>query len=397
MSAVEKPTVMLVDDEQRLIDSVSLHLRRDYHLLSANIGAAALEVLAANPATAVIVSDMRMPGMDGATFLAKARALAPDATRILLTGQTDMAAAIAAVNEGRIFRFLTKPCPPPELQIIVKAASAQYRLLTSEKVLLEQTLQGSIRALVDVLALINPQLFGRAMRVKRLVADLAVRLELPDRWQVEMAAMLSQVPYVTLPAATVERVNHGQELSTAEQQMIARLPEVINQLLGQIPRLEMVRAMMINAYQPFNAHDQQPPAARAAARGGQLIAIAVRYDLLTASGMSITDALGMLHSQADRYDPAAVRILAGLVEDAARHHHAVEVSLMGLVPGMTLATDMRTTDGTLLMARGFEITPTFIERVRNFPAGSLADTVQVTTPQPDGNALPPAAASATGN
>jgi response regulator RpfG family c-di-GMP phosphodiesterase len=377
---VSKSTVLLVDDEQKLLDSVSLHLRRDYQLLTATSGATALELLAAHPDTAVIVSDMRMPVMDGAKFLAKARAVAPDATRILLTGQTDMSAAISAVNEGRIFRFLTKPCPPPELQIIVKAAAAQHRLQTAEKILLEQTLQGSIRALVDVLALVNPQLFGRAMRVKHLVGDLAARLDMPDRWQVEMAAMLSQVPYVTLPADTVEKLNHGKDLLASEQQMVARLPVVIEQLLGQVPRLEVVRAMMINAYQPFHSHDYQQaqPGAKHAARGGQMIAVAVNYDLLIAGGMPMSDALGMLRSQSERFDPVLVRILAEQVEDAAERLHSVEISIHGLLPGMTLASDMRTTDGVLLMARGFEITATFIERIRNFPPGALADTVMVT-------------------
>jgi hypothetical protein len=245
--------------------------------------------------------------------------------------------------------------------------------------LLEQTLQGCIRALMDVLALVNPQLFGRAMRVKQLVCDLAATLALPHPWQVEMAAMLSQLPYVTLPAETVERLQGGQQLSTAEDEMIARLPDVVEQLLGQIPRLEIVRAMLSNAYRPFRPGDYLQPEAeiQLAARGGQLIATAVNYDLLTASGMTTGEALGVLRSRPDRYDPNVVSTLAAQGQDADERTRVIEVNVMGLLPGMVLAEDMRTTTDILLMARSFEITPTFIERVRNFPAGTVAEPVRV--------------------
>src|SRR5437868_12217299 len=94
--------VLCVDDEANVLASMAPHLRRRCNMLGAISGAAGLEVLAANRDVCVIISDMRMPGMDGASFLAKARELAPDATRLVLTGQTDMATAIKAVNEGRI-------------------------------------------------------------------------------------------------------------------------------------------------------------------------------------------------------------------------------------------------------------------------------------------------------
>jgi CheY-like chemotaxis protein len=379
MSQPSKQMVLLVDDEPKLIESVSLHLGRHYQLISANGGAAALELLSAHPDTSVIVSDMRMPGMDGATFLARARVSTPDAIRILLTGQTDVTSAIAAVNEGQIYRFLTKPCPPPELLKAIEAACTQHRLVTAEKVLLEQTLQGCIRALMDVLALVNPQLFGRAMRVKQLVCDMATRLSLPNPWQIEMAAMLSQLPYVTLPGETVERLQSGQQLSSAEQQMAERLPEVVEQLLGQIPRLEVVRAMLANAYRPFNPADYLQPQAEAqlASRGGQLIATAVNFEMLTASGMSPADALGVLRSRADRYDPGVVGMLDGQGQDSGERSRVIEVTVMGLLPGMVLADDMRTATDVLLMARSFAITPTFIERVRNFPAGTVAEPIRV--------------------
>ncbi|MBV9949331.1 MAG: response regulator, partial [Myxococcales bacterium] len=116
-----KPRVLCVDDEPNVLEGLALSLRRGHDVVTAGGGEAGLEILGRDPTIAAVVSDMRMPGMDGATFLGKARALAPDATRVLLTGQTELDAAITAINEGRIFRFLTKPCPPAVLVPAVEA------------------------------------------------------------------------------------------------------------------------------------------------------------------------------------------------------------------------------------------------------------------------------------
>ena len=151
-----RPKVLCVDDEPQVLEGLALHLRRSYDVVTATSGAAALDVLGKDGVTAVIISDMRMPAMDGAAFLSRARQLVPDATRILLTGQSSLAAAIGAVNDGHIFRFLTKPCAPPALMAAVGDGAEQHRLVRAEKVLLEQTLHGSIKAMTDILALANP-------------------------------------------------------------------------------------------------------------------------------------------------------------------------------------------------------------------------------------------------
>src|SRR5262245_17980905 len=108
----DKPRILCVDDEPNVLEGLALHLRRKYEMSTAANGPDALALLEREGPPEVIISDMRMPGMDGATFLSKARQLYPDTVRMLLTGQSDMASAIKAVNDGQIFRFLTKPCGP---------------------------------------------------------------------------------------------------------------------------------------------------------------------------------------------------------------------------------------------------------------------------------------------
>ena len=163
------PRILCVDDEAHVLDGLSRVLRHRAEVVTAVGGPAGLALLQSDRDFAVITSDLRMPGLDGVAFLAAACRLAPDATRLLLTGNADVRSAIAAINDGHIFRFLTKPCPPEVLIAAVDQAIAQYRLVTAERVLLQETLHGSVKALVDVLALASPVAFGRAARCQRLI------------------------------------------------------------------------------------------------------------------------------------------------------------------------------------------------------------------------------------
>jgi diguanylate cyclase (GGDEF)-like protein len=123
-----------------MLEALALTLGRHYQVETASNGKTALEMLRCLPHTAVIISDMRMPSMNGAQFLAASRKVAPNARRILLTGHADAQAAILAVNEGGIFRFLTKPCPPAKLIEAVEAAMADF----DEEVLERSTIRRKI-------------------------------------------------------------------------------------------------------------------------------------------------------------------------------------------------------------------------------------------------------------
>jgi DNA-binding NtrC family response regulator len=123
----ERPCVLCVDDEPNLLAGLALLLRRRYRVVTAASGAGALELIARQPAPDVVISDMRMPVMTGSQFLAKAAAVAPHATRILLTGDAALDDAVAAVADGRIFRFLVKPCPAPLLLAAIDEAVEHRR------------------------------------------------------------------------------------------------------------------------------------------------------------------------------------------------------------------------------------------------------------------------------
>jgi hypothetical protein len=132
----------------------------------------------------------------------------------------------------------------------IASAARQYQLITSERVLVEQTLHGSIHALIGALSLANPVAFGRASRIKARVRDLADAAGLTDLWRIEVAAMLSQIGLIALSPETVDKLATGEPLSQAERDTLDRMPEIIEQLLGQIPRLESMRAMIAFAAVP---------------------------------------------------------------------------------------------------------------------------------------------------
>lgn len=130
--------ILFVDDEQDILDGYERLLRREFHVRVARGGQAGLEEIEQSGPFAVVISDMRMPGMNGAEFLAQVRQNAPDTVRMLLTGYTDIGAAIAAVNEGNIFRFLTKPCEKEVLADAINLGISRYQQTSAEKELLKQ-------------------------------------------------------------------------------------------------------------------------------------------------------------------------------------------------------------------------------------------------------------------
>jgi len=379
MDSTARTKILCVDDEKAVLDGLSLHLRRRYDVLTAQSGAAGLEALERDGSIAVIMSDMRMPGMDGAEFLSRARKLLPNSVRLLLTGQADMTSAIAAVNEGQIFRFLTKPCPPAAVMAAVDAAAEQNRLVTAEKVLLEQTLHGSIKALTDILSLTNPVAFGRATRIKQLVSDLAEKLEVGERWQVEVAAMLSQLGSITLPAETIEKVYYNQPLTLDEQKMVARAPAVTEQLVRNIPRLEQVAEILAAHVKPRRGADALAgdPKKQYIDLMAQLLRAAVDFDTLDTQGSSGALSLDTMRGRKDRYEPRVLDALAALRGADGPRAGVREVFLSVLCVGMVFVDDVKTNTGTLLVARGFEVTQGFLERARNFKPGTVKEPLRV--------------------
>jgi len=378
LTAPSRTKVLCVDDEPNVLEGLSLTLRRRFELLTAQNGAQALDILKADPGIAVIISDMRMPGMDGATFLSRAREILPDATRLLLTGHAELTSAISAVNEGRIFRFLTKPCSPPVLLESVESAAEQHRLITAERVLLESTLRGTIQTLTEVLSLTNPVAFGRATMLRQRVRDIATELKLANPWQVEIAAMLSGLGAITLPPDTLEKVVQAKPLSEAEQKMVDKVPAVTDQLLAHIPRLESVREIIQASAQPMPRILPEDPGKLFIARAAAILRLVVDCDMLEAQGNNRQMAIDTLRGRG-KHLPEALEAWARLSGEKAGEDIR-ELPISQLRPGMIFMDDVKMTGGTLLAARGYEVTRSFVARAHNFRAGMIREPVRVLIP-----------------
>jgi response regulator RpfG family c-di-GMP phosphodiesterase len=378
MTNDNRPLILCVDDEVRVVESLALSLRKDYRVHTALGGEEGLQKLKELRGVAVVVSDMRMPGMDGATFLKRVLRMYPDASRILLTGEPGRDAAVMAVNEGQIFRFLTKPCPPEQLKAAIDAAVGQYRLINAERSILQETLIGCIQALIDVLAITNPVAFGRASRVKRQAMNLANELGCTGFWQLEAAAMLSQLGYLSLPVELVEKLYYGERLTPEERVLADGVPLVANKLLDHIPRLEPV----VQILGAINASNE---ALRALGDGtiglgARLLSLVLDFDTLVTQGHSSDVAMQTVRGKAARYGEPLIEKFGKLIGAAAGANEMREMPLRLVQPGMTIMDDIRTHMGTLLVPRGFEITETFLQRLHNFGASILAEKVKVLVP-----------------
>ena len=168
--------VLFVDDDKNILNAYSRTFRKQFELECCDGPEEGLRTLNEMGPFAVIVSDYKMPVMNGIEFLAEAGDIAPDTVRIMLTGNADLNTSIEAVNQGRIFRFLLKPCPNELFKDSLDAGINQFRLITSEKELLDKTLKGSVNVLTDVLSLVNPIAFGKASRVKKYIIEIVQKL-----------------------------------------------------------------------------------------------------------------------------------------------------------------------------------------------------------------------------
>jgi CheY-like chemotaxis protein len=366
------PRILCVDDEPRVVESLAVQLRHHYQILTANSGLDALRMLKEHGAPAVIVSDMRMPAMDGATLLKHVRQLYPETTRILLTGDTGRDSAIAAVNEGQIFKFLTKPCRTEQLRAAIDAAVMQHRLVVAEKVLLQETLIGCIKALVDILAITNPVAFGRSTRLKRLATALAEAMGTRGFWQLEAAAMLSQIGYISLPVELVEKLYYGKRLTPEERVLADGAPDVAKKLLGRIARLEPVLEILDAVWR-----QKGDLAEGMIKQGAESLRLLLEYDSYIVQGVSVETALNKVRAPQGRYLPAMLKAFESLVVESAGPQEVFEVAVGNIKPGMIFVDDLYTHVGTLLVPKGFEVTEAFLERARNFGPGILQEKVRM--------------------
>lgn len=365
--------VLFVDDEPNVLTALTRNLRTDFEISTADGGQAALDLLSTTESPfAVIVSDMRMPKMDGAAFLGRVKELSPTSTRLLLTGDADIKSAIKAVNEGQIFRFLCKPCPPPTLSSAIEAAVEQHALVTAERDIMERTLSAVVKTLSDVLSLTDPELFKRATLVKGYVSQVVRGLALEGAWQIEVAAALHTLGLVALPRELAHHSKGLTPLTVEDKKQLAAHPETAHRILCAIPRLEDVALIVA---QQSSEPEQGPEWVR---RGARLLRLAKRVEERVSRGAPLTEAIDALTSAASAED----KQFLGALRSA--HSEAMPVKALkarDLKPRMVLDEDVKTREGALVLPKGHELSAVLIERLRQFAESRrLDDTIRVRVP-----------------
>lgn len=361
--------ILLVDDDPNILSGYQRQLRKQYKITTALGPVEGLEAVESKGAFAVIVADMRMPVMDGIEFLSKVKEMVPDSVRMMLTGQSDQETASQAINEGNIFRFLTKPCPTDLLSQALEAGVEQYRLIRAEKELLEKTLSGSVKVLIDVLSLVNPKAFGRASRLTRLVRQILEKLETENAWQIELSSMLSQLGCVTVPEETLDKKNRGKFLTKEEKELFEAHPQIGCDLISKIPRLENVAETILYQEKEFDGSGFpfDDRTGEDIPIGARILKLALDYDTLFLSGKSNADVLKIIYKKEGKYDPVVVEALKESIEDELKLTYESKIVRPNeLTPNMILAEDVISDSGVLLVAKGQEVTPALCIRLTNF-------------------------------
>jgi CheY-like chemotaxis protein len=357
--------VLFVDDEPHLLEGIARALHSRFRVRTATSGAEGLHIVETAGPFAVVVSDMRMPEMDGVQFLSKVRDLCPDTVRIILSGQSDLLQAIAAVNEGNIFRFLSKPCSTQVLRAAVGTGVEQYQLIVSERELLEKTLTGAVNMLIEILGQVAPAAHGRARRLQRYVTALASALKLRDRWQWPLAALVSQIGCVSLPKDTLSKVEAGQELTDEEQRLYESHPQIAAHMLESIPRLEDVAAIVAAQNSPLTAEEisggQKHWDVRSAGR--ILLRAAVEFDRQILHGNDAIASAVAIRRVGSGLPDTVIDALR-LLPIAAREFSMRTIRVPDLAPGMILDEPLLTLKGVCLVPAGHEVTSTLLLRLR---------------------------------
>jgi response regulator RpfG family c-di-GMP phosphodiesterase len=363
--------ILCIDDDLNVLTGIQRNLRKHFEIDTAIGALAALKLIEKECPYAVIVADMQMPGMNGVEFLNIARQKYPDTVRVMLTGNADQKTATDAVNRGHIFQFLNKPCPPEKLAQVLTDGVKQYRLITAERELLENTLNGSVKLLTEILSLSDPAAFGRSQSIRDRAREVGKLLELPSHWELELAAMLAQLGYVSLPPIISQKLRSGLSLTGPEQDILQRVPQVSSDLLANIPRLQSVARIVL--YQAKNLDGTGFPLDGVS---GDAIPLAARIlrvlqELAQQEAVKVSPfkALEQMRQQPAWYDSKVLEAVTRVVLPNTPTVAALPpraLTFAELHPGLTLASDICTTDNIMVISSGTKLTPFVMERLRNF-------------------------------
>ena len=397
-------SVLIVDDEEVLVLAYKEMFESEgYRTVAALSAVDALKHLEEEE-FAVVLTDQNMPRENGLEFLAKVKAIQPDATRVLMTGVLDLSTVIQAINKGEIYRFVVKPCLREDLLATIKNAAQRYELIGQNAMLqaatqsmnreledlnralakqvareaeqntqlaslnqaLEQNLQRSVQLCLKTLETFYPSLGVQAKRVHELCAAMAEGINLPpnQRQILEISAWLHDVGLVGIPRRLIKVWQEKPEsLNPAELALVKQHPVMGQELAGFVHNLAEVGTVIRSHHERFDGAgypdrrtgDQIPWL-------GRLLAVAVCY---AENLVADRDALATVQrGSGSAFDPEAVRVLTRH-RPASMTRNQREIKMSELRSGMVLANGVYTPNGLLLIPEGLMLNEPYIDKLRN--------------------------------
>ena len=281
-------TILLVDDEVNNLQLLKRALRGRYEILTASQGMEGLEILKNNlDKISLIISDHKMPYMEGTEFLKRANDIAPDVIKILLTGFTDIEILTDAVNTCNLYQYITKPFDPKELVNIVDAGIEKYNLSSSRSLMLkdlQELFYKTIKSIAATLDAKDAYTHGHSMRVTLYSLMLAKTVYPNDEKfleQVEIAGILHDIGKISIPQNIICKPG---KLNDEEFEIMKTHPICSEKLVNNVKQLDGIGSMVRAHHEkwngtgyPDNLKGEEIPL------GGRIVAIADTYDAMTST------------------------------------------------------------------------------------------------------------------
>ena len=283
----EKQTVLIVDDEENNLQLLKRTFRGKYNLLTASNGVEALRVVKEHgDKIALIVSDQKMPEMEGTDFFKQVREMHPQIVKILLTGHVDTDILVAAINDCDLFQYILKPFEPEELKIAVENGISKYSMASNNKLFyneLRELFYKTIRAISNALDTKDSYTNGHSLRVTLYSMILASELNLDDDYMedIEIAGLLHDIGKIAMPKSIL--CKNG-KLTEEEFLVMKSHPIRGEKIVINIKKLQMISGWVKTHHEKWNGTGY-PDALKGEQipLPGRIIALADTYDAMTST------------------------------------------------------------------------------------------------------------------
>ena len=358
-------TILIVDDERLNINVLVNGLEGKYTTLVAKNGKQALRRAQEQPRPDLILLDIMMPEMDGFEVCKrlKKNKKTEDIPVIFITALSDMENEMAGLELGAV-DYITKPFRMPIVEARINTHLALKQAHDNIQELLNNTLSGIIRTLVEIISLSQPLAFRRALTLRRHMQHMIKKLQLSGGWRYESAAMLSQLGCVTFPKDLLEKIADGKGISLEEREIFDNHPAIGAKLLANIPRLDQVAQMVkcqISTAKTAkdkntdkNVEDSSPQEAEQL--GGTLLRTLVYYERRITQGALQEQVLDEMDNNPELYPPKLMKLFKEVVPEQDLSQQTQQpIAINELQEGMILAQDIITSDGVVFMRKGDEV------------------------------------------